>query len=288
MTMTTRRLGWPRWIALGCMTLAAACSSKDGPAASGADETETQETQGATATDSATSGASDSGASDTTTGDDSTGMDDGGFINPETTSDSGSGDPQPNGAMCGSNAECQSGFCYQIPQVGGVCSECLMDADCEMGTCALDFDALYAVCTDGSLGSMCDSDEGCMGELVCTELIDTGGIFNANYCSSCGPSAPCDGDDICAPIYDADTFSGHFECATPGSVENGGGCPLENGVGDGEVCANGYCEAVDVFSGFVFLGVCGECLEDEHCEETQTCMGGSASESGLTGPTCVD
>jgi hypothetical protein len=207
----------------------------------------------------------------------------GGFINPDD--ESGPGAPGPNGAQCGTNEECESGYCYTIPMVGGVCSECLMDADCEMGTCALDAAAMYAVCTDGSLGSMCDSDEGCMGDLVCTELIDTMGLFNANYCSECGESAPCEGEQVCSPTYDADNFSGYFTCVDPGSVPNGGGCPLEGGMGDGTPCESGHCGAADLFMGFVSLGVCGECTTDEDCMEGQTCTPASG-DGGLMGAIC--
>jgi hypothetical protein len=214
-------------------------------------------------------------------------MDSAGFINPETTGDTGPTEPQPNGAQCANNDECTSEFCYQVPQVGGVCSECLMDADCGTGTCSLDLNMLYAICTDGSAGNMCDSDEGCMGDLVCTELIDTGGLLNLSFCSECGPTAPCDMGTICSPEYDANGISGTFTCVDPGSVESGGGCPLDNGVGDGSVCADGFCEPVDVFMGFVQLGICGECIQDSDCTGQMTCQGGTADQGSIVGSTCI-
>ncbi len=209
-----------------------------------------------------------------------------GFINPET-GDEGPDVPLPNGGQCESNEGCESGFCYVLPMIGGVCGECLMDSDCEMGTCALSAELMYAVCTMGELGDMCDSDEGCMGELVCTELIDTGGFFNASFCSTCGPSLPCEGEDVCSPVYDAAGFSGHMECAMPGSVPNGGGCPLDDaGVGDGTVCESGICSVADAFGGFVQLGVCGECNSDTDCMEPATCTPASAGMGGLAGSVC--
>lgn len=209
----------------------------------------------------------------------------GGFINPDSE-ESGPTAPGPNGAQCGTNEDCESAFCYTIPMVGGVCSECLADADCEMGTCAIDAAAMYAVCTDGSIGNMCDSDEGCAGELVCTELIDTGGLFNASFCSDCGPSAPCAGEQICTPIYDAASFAGYLTCADPGSVENGGGCPLEGGVGNDAACMSGHCGVADLFMGFVQLGVCGECNSDADCVEPATCTPAGAGGGGLMGAVC--
>ncbi|HET6581970.1 MAG TPA: hypothetical protein VFG69_00960 [Nannocystaceae bacterium] len=237
-------------------------------------------TQTATLTDGGTDGGgvtSDDGPVDSS----------GGFISPESGDETAGPGPQPNGGMCESNEGCDSGFCYLLPMIGGVCSECLMDADCEMGTCALSVEMMYAVCTMGELGDMCDSDEGCMGELVCTQLIDTGGFFNASYCSTCGETLPCEGTDVCTPVYDAMGFSGHMECAGVGSVPNGGGCPLDDqGVGDGTVCMSGVCSSADAFMGFVQLGVCGDCNSDDDCTMPATCTPAMVGMGGLTGSVC--
>ncbi len=218
------------------------------------------------------------------TGESSTTEDDGGFISPDT-GDETSSEPQPNGAQCAAEPDCESGFCYILPQVGGVCSECLLDEDCDTGTCSLDAMTGYAICTDGSQGNMCNSDVGCAGELVCTELIDTGGIFNANFCSQCGPSAPCEGEQICAPVYDLGNLGGFFACADPGTVENGQGCPLTDGDA---ACDSGYCGLANLF-GFAELGVCGECNIDADCpEEGQTCVEAEAGMGGgLTPAFCM-
>ena len=222
----------------------------------------------------------------TTSADDSEGetADDAGFIMPDTGEDTSVG-PQPNGAQCAGESECESGFCYTIPMVGGVCSECLMDQDCDMGTCSLDAVG-YAICTDGSQGNMCDTDEGCMGELVCTELIDTGGIVNTSFCSECGPTAPCDGEQICTPQLDLANLGGSFVCVDPGTVENGQGCPIEGGSGVDETCASGHCGIANLF-GFAELGVCGECNVNEDCpEKGQTCVPAEASMAGLNPAYC--
>jgi hypothetical protein len=235
-----------------------------------------------TATASAT-GEGSGGADVTSDGPESSG----GFISPESGGESGPVGPQPNGGQCESNEGCESGFCYVLPMIGGVCSECLMDSDCEMGTCALSPTAMYAVCTMGELGDMCDSDEGCMGELVCSQVIDTGGFFNASYCSTCGPTLACEGDDVCAPVYDARNFGGHMECAAPGSVPNGGGCPLDDqGMGDGTVCESGTCSPADAFMGFVQLGVCGDCNTDADCMMPATCTPAMVGMGGITGSVC--
>ncbi len=241
-------------------------------------------TAGMSSTTPASSGpsASDDGADSTA----SSSADGASFINMEGGSDGPTG-PQPNGAQCGTNEECESMFCYTIPMFGGVCSECLVDADCGTGTCAFSPAAMYGVCTDGSLGVMCDSDEGCMGDLVCTELIDTGGLLNASFCSECGPSAPCAGDGVCSPTYDLGNFAGYMSCAAPGSVPNDGGCPLDDmGNPDGTPCVSQICTAADIFMGFVSVGVCGECATDVDCMAPQTCMPAAASMAGLSGSVC--
>ncbi|MCR9165085.1 MAG: hypothetical protein ACE37F_21565 [Nannocystaceae bacterium] len=260
--------------------------SSSGEGTSGTSVTTTS--PGVTTAGSATSGTVTT-ASPTTgpaeTGDDgSTGIDDGGFIMPDT-GDETSVDPQPNGAQCSGADECESGYCYTIPQAGGVCSECLVDQDCGMGTCSLDAVG-YAICTDGSQGVQCNTDEGCMGELVCTELIDTGGIFNASFCSECGPQLPCTDGQLCTPFYDLENLGGSFICADPGSVDNGQGCPIEGGEGVGEACASGHC-GVAALLGFAELGVCGECSVDEDCPmDGQTCVPAEAGMGGLVPAFC--
>jgi hypothetical protein len=208
---------------------------------------------------------------------------DGGFINPES-GDSGPDGPQPNGAQCGGNDDCDSGFCYVVPQAGGVCSECLSDADCEF-TCTLSAAAGYAVCSDGSNGVMCESTEGCADGLVCAELIDTGGLFNASFCSDCETSTDCEAEQICTPFYDTMSIGGYLTCADPMSVADGQGCPLVDGMGDGSVCLNGHCGAADVF-GVIEIGLCGECTTETDCAEGETCMPAMAGMGGVTGPTC--
>ena len=282
-------------LALALSTLLA-CGPE--PAGAGGDDEDTEaEPTGTTAStpvttagmtaadDTAGGGDADAGSDDngTTSGDMEGDSDTGrGFIDDAEDDAPDDGGPQPLGGMCSSGDECDSGFCYDIPMFGGVCSECLMDSDCEMGTCAGDFNAGYAVCTDGALGLMCDSDEGCMGDLVCGELIDTGGFFPLNFCSECNDATPCADMQICTPVYDLANFQGSLQCADPGSVEDGGGCPL----GDGTVCASGFCGTASIM-GFVELGVCGECNSDMDCPMPgQTCVGPTADQGGVTPAVC--
>jgi hypothetical protein len=275
-----------RWLGmLGALALASSACSDDGQPSldGGTDGTESAEGGSMTGPSNTTTGATSDDPSGTTTGATDS-NDDSNFIDP-ADDDDGPSEPGPNGSECSANADCTSGYCYVIPGFGGVCSECLMDADCGEGTCSVDFGAGYAICTDGSLGKMCDTDEGCQGELVCAQLIDTGGLFNASFCSECNDENPCAGEKICSPHYDEGSFSGHMACVDPESVESGGGCPIENGEGNDEVCKDGHCGIADIM-GFIQLGVCGECSTNEDCEVGETCTPASASQAGLEGASC--
>lgn len=277
---------------LAAMTLLGSACGDDSDPGGGADSTGGDDTTTTNATTGSTISAT--GMADATAGLDSTGngtttttgMADGSFLDPDSSGDGGPM-PQPNGAQCDDAAACESEFCYQIPMLGGVCSECLVDTDCEMGTCSLD-PAGYAVCTDGGIGVMCNTDEGCMGELICSELIDTGGLFNANFCSECRDDVPCAGDQICSPVYDLGNFAGYLGCVDPGSVPNGGGCPLDGVMGDGAVCQSGLC-GVATLGGFIPVGVCGECLTDMDCMDMglTTCQPAAADMGGLQGAVCM-
>ena len=280
-----------------CVALGSGCGpAKDNDAA----ETDSDGSSGSTAATSSApvtaSGAMTAGA-DSTTGDDDAGgtvggdppppadsSDDGGFIDMPT--DGNEGGPQGLGAMCSGPDDCESGFCYSVPMVGSSCSECLTDSDCESGTCALDFTAGYAACTDGSTGVMCDSDEGCTGELICALVVDTGGLFPANFCSECDAELPCDGGQLCAPVYDTVNLGGSLQCLDAMSVPDGGGCPIGADGGEGAVCVSGFCGIADLF-GVAQLGVCGACVTDEDCADPElTCTPPNAAMGGLMPAVC--
>ncbi|MEM9460675.1 MAG: hypothetical protein AAGF11_41280 [Myxococcota bacterium] len=273
--------------------LTLACGDDSSPPAgesSGGDDTTTAGTPPTPGTTSIGMSSADSttGAVDSTTG-----MADGSFLDPSSSSDDAPPEPQPNGSPCMEEAECESGFCYPNPlEGGGICSECVTDEDCDEGTCAIDFTGSgYAICTDGALGLMCTTDEGCMGDLVCTQLINTGGFIPDEFCSECrNDDVPCpDPMQLCAPVYDLANLAGYHGCVEPMSVENGGGCPLDGAVGDGAVCMSGLC-GVAMLGGLFPAGVCGECLTDADCMMMglTTCQPPEADlMAGVTGATCV-
>lgn len=285
--MPDRRL---RSLALTLLTasalVGAGCGDDDAPPA--ADSTGGASSDG-TATGSMVSATSQgtNSSADTTAGPTTDGMDTAGFLGGST--DDGPLPPQPNGSPCEGPLDCESGYCFPspLPGVPSVCSECVDDVDCDMGTCSLDPTVLYAVCTDGGIGVMCDSDEGCMGDLVCTTLVETGGLIPTDFCSECRPGdVPCADGDVCSPVYDLASFQGYHACLPPNSVEDGGGCPVTGPVGDGTVCQSGSC-GVALIMGIIPIGVCGECVTDMDCMGPSTCQGPTVDMGGIMPAVCI-
>jgi hypothetical protein len=274
------------------LALATACSgSDDGPSAdgSGSGSSSADTGSGGSPPDpGATSQVSGNASSSSTSSvdpDDSSGggMESIGFISAGSTTDAPV-EPQPNGSFCGMNEECKSGFCTGIPDVGGVCSECGVDADCEMGTCVFDFTTGYSICTDGSAGVDCMSDEGCADGLVCADVFDSGG-FGPTRCSECSPDQPCPDGQGCTLITDNGLLEAYLGCIDAGTLPNGETCPVTDGVGDGTICMSGQCGVIDVF-GFQ-IGVCSECDADDDCMGGQTCAPPDFGMGMLEPGTCV-
>ena len=275
---------WPP-PALGFFLATALVASACGPESSST--TTGDATAGSTGTAGA-SGGSTAGSAGSTVGSSAGSSTGQSFINTDTGNTTGPMPPQPNGSTCAANEECESGKCYTIPMLGGVCSDCLSDADCAMGTCTLDPNLGYAVCSDGGLGAMCDTpgqQGGCQDGLLCAEILDTMGFFPANFCSECAADGDCNGGKLCSPTFDTMNVGGYKTCVDPGSVPNDQGCD-QNGSGD-QACMSGYCAAADIM-GFLEIGVCGACDPDTNmgCGPNETCMPPMADMSGLTGATC--
>jgi len=260
------------------LVLGTACPSDDGPAAdgsgSGSSSTAGADSTGGTPPDpgatSVLSGNDTTSESTSSVDPDSTsegGMESMGFISAGSTTEAPV-EPQPNGSFCGVDEECKSGHCTGIPDVGGVCSDCTEDADCEMGTCVFDFATGYSICTDGSVGVDCMTDDGCADGLVCADVFDAGG-FGPTRCSECSPDVPCPAGQVCTVITDNGLLEAYLGCIDAGTVPLGGTCPVTDGVGDGTICTSGQCGVIDVF-GFQ-IGVCSECDADDDCMPGETC-----------------
>ncbi|WP_272088268.1 hypothetical protein [Nannocystis bainbridge] len=197
---------------------------------------------------------------------------------------------RPDGADCSdsSGCGCKSGACFLIPAVGGVCGECLGDADCDGGGCTAPnlFGGVGggSQCNAGGPGDGCQSDAVCSDPSndVCGEVMSVPGIITISTCGECETNADCGGQTpVCAPKYDLAKFGGRFDCVAAGSVANGGGCQTN------AACASGHCGEVSAM-GLLKFTVCGECLSDNDCGPGEQCYGGSAdlNVGKLTGATC--
>jgi Cys-rich repeat protein len=187
----------------------------------------------------------------------------------------------PNGAECSdaSGCGCASGACFIIPILGGLCGDCLTDADCAPGGCTIP-DPLHSVgsfCNMGEPGAGCQSDEACSdpGFAECSFIIGIFNVFEVSTCSECASNADCPPDaPHCTPDYDLAHFSGIAMCRPDGSVPNGEGCsPVDDGAGDplgNPACASGFCGVAQIMS-VVDVGICGECQSNADCPNGQTC-----------------
>lgn len=274
MKRTARLASFPL-LALALLVTACPSDEPGGEGSSGSSGDASSSTgvdPGATSVVSASGSTSTSGTTNVDP-DTSGGLDSVGFLSGGSTSD-GPLPPQPNGAECFDPEDCESGFCLTFMGGGGggggVCSECEMDTDCDEGTCGFSFDVGYAVCTDGSAGSDCDSTRGCADDLVCAPVLEADG-FALTRCSECGPKTPCEEGQTCSLNLASGLFQAYNNCVETGMVPLGDGCPVTDGVGDGSVCMSGECGVALVFMGTVELGICSDCDTDEDCAEGETC-----------------
>jgi hypothetical protein len=226
------------------------------------------------------------------TGDDGPSTDDG----PGTFEDSGTDDgpvvPQPNGSTCAENEECESGYCFVVQFLGGICGECLMDVDCPDGGCSLPnpiaMPPVGAVCNDGGAGEGCQTSEVCQDGLVCASIISVPGILEANTCSECTMDTDCDKGMLCSPTYDVLNISGQKTCVEPGTVVNGEGCDIMSGTGN-MACMSGICATINIMD-LLMVGVCGECGVDADCDVMagEVCLPADVDTTTgvVTPPTC--
>jgi hypothetical protein len=184
-------------------------------------------------------------------------------------------DPLPNGEQCMSNEECESGMCFLAGILGGICSSCLTDEDCEWG-CGLPNPLATpptgAECTDGQLGEGCMSEAACMDpEHFCALIIDVPGVLSASTCSECETTADCEAGLVCNISVSIADISGQKTCVEPGSVPDGEFCDID---GDGEEACEFHCASADIM-GLVEFGVCGPCtnvtMANEGCMAMETC-----------------
>lgn len=202
-------------------------------------------------------------------------------------------DGLPNDAECMSPAQCMTGNCYKItiPVDGlppGICSECDEDADCVAAgsgiSCTVDVMTLGGACTDGGLGSYCETQAACQPQFFCDPIVDGAEGLLPDACNECRVDSDCVSPERCVPAIDVATYSGQKSCVAPGGVANDGLCPLSNGD---PMCASGFCNILDV-GGLIMIGVCGQCATDGDCMKIgkTTCTAGKF-DGGFLGSVCT-
>jgi hypothetical protein len=196
----------------------------------------------------------------------------------DPTTDSGpTCEDAPLGSSCvDPMCDCESDNCFIVGPLGGVCSECDEDSDCDATTgfgCNFGnpLTGTPAVCsTTGESGESCETVDACADGLFCPTLIEVPGILSAATCSECEPGTDegCMGPDICTPSYDIANIGGFHYCAAPGSVPDAEGCNL---TGDGSECASGNCAPAALMD-IPVVAVCAPCNENSDCGPGETCQ----------------
>jgi len=280
-TMRTTNLHWIS--ALSIVAALTACPAEenadgtgDGASTGGTDDQSASSTMSASET-SATMSASTTTATTATTEDtESESETEPGTISVTMTSPTGE-DPLPNGAMCEENEQCESMMCFVVGPLGGICGDCLSDADCADttgGGCSipnpLSTPPQGAECNMGQQGEGCMSDAVCVDGGLCAVILDVPGILTASTCGECLTDAECTDGALCSPSYDVAELSGVKACVAPGSVPDGEGCDLLSGTGN-DACMSGFCQPADVL-GVIELGVCSGCATDDDCTEPEVCL----------------
>ena len=82
----------------------------------------------------------------------------------------------------------------------------------------------------------------CEGDLVCSTVVDLGGLFNDQFCSECGSDADCADGEQCAPNFDLGSFAGYRECVPAGSLTQDSLCDVN------EQCDTGFCSEADIMA----------------------------------------
>jgi hypothetical protein len=270
----------------GCPADDSGDSGADG--STGSDATESSPTGGMTAASNSASGVSmstDPSASTTPSTSDGTTTMTTSVTDGMTTTGV---DPLPNGEVCMSNEECESGMCFLAGILGGICSSCLTDEDCKWG-CGLPNPLSQppqgAECTMGQLGEGCMSEEACMNpDHFCALIIDVPGVLSASTCSECVTTDDCMPGLVCNTSVMIQDIAGQKTCVEPESVPDGEFCDLE---GDGDMACTNFCASANIMM-LVEFGVCGPCsnanMPNEGCMGGETCIDPTVELDGTVTP----
>ncbi|MEZ4454253.1 MAG: hypothetical protein R3B09_32665 [Nannocystaceae bacterium] len=283
-----------------CLSLIAALIA---PACSGDDKGTSATESSTTDAETTSSSASDSSTTASTTDSSGTATDGMTTTTTTTTTDTTATttttgvDPQPNGAMCSSDAECQSMSCFVVPLLGGLCGDCKVDSDCDNGGCTIPnpLMGVGAVCNSGEPGAGCMTSDVCSDPTasVCGLVLDASPIIAVKTCSECEVNADCTDPSApnCSPTISVADFSGQLTCVPDGSVPNDSACNRaeEGGVPIGNsACESGKCTTAVIMT-VVQIGVCGECFTDDDCDPGKSCQDAAVDTDtfALIGAKCV-
>jgi len=180
----------------------------------------------------------------------------------------------PLGSPCEDpECDCESDQCFVVEPLGGVCSECDEDADCEPEPgfgCNFGNPLTHtpAVCSGGERPQGCEIDGDCPMGQYCLTVIEVPGILSVTTCSDCKGDIGCMAGELCVPTVDIANAGGYYSCVDPGSVPDESGCNVD---GDGTECASGQC-APAALMGVPIVAVCSPCNEDGDCGGGMTCQ----------------
>jgi len=176
------------------------------------------------------------------------------------------------GGACADGCDCVTEECFVVGPLGGVCSECDSDEDCPDAESGCNFgnplNGTAATCSDGSVGSGCQSADACQAGLFCPTLIEVPGIISVATCSECEADGDCMGGQLCVPTYDIENIAGNYLCVDAGTIADDEGCNL---MGDGSECISTNCAPASLM-GIPVVGVCSPCNEDMDCAMGETCQ----------------
>lgn len=186
----------------------------------------------------------------------------------DTTDPTGEG--LPDGESCTDGFECASGHCFVLGPLGGVCGQCVVDADCGGGGCTppnpLAEPPAPSVCNGGGYGAGCMSSDACVDPYICALVIDVPGVLLASTCGECEDAGDCAMGWSCEPDIAVAALTGVKRCVAPGTLANGQTCDLAGDV----ACGSGHCAAADVL-GVLQIGVCSGCEFDGDCPDAMVC-----------------
>jgi len=174
-------------------------------------------------------------------------------------------DPQPTGASCEDDDECQSGrcgsneTCVDKPKIGGTCmdsGDCFPIGYCHGGSCE----------RHKGPGSVCDAYDSCLVPYIC--LTGTCSLLNlscvpAQAGSQCTLLHVCDDQSYC-------DLAANFTCKP--RVGAGAMCGSDGQCNQTLFCQNGMCAPR--------LGAGSACTSDSQCQEGTFCVPGMTSSMG--------